>query len=289
MSVFGGILTGIGGIASLLGSLGLGNKKQSYDQLNPYASQTYGQFQDLLGQSDSKFQGLSSSAEGSANKLDGIQGAFGQLMESMRATRAPGVNEGFNLFQGRREGIMEDGRTMAEMFTQPYRERGEEVARRRADQAAQAAMANYGGAGFSGAAAGASSAAAADVLSNYELGIADRYGSIGSAYADNMMDVERGLSENAPQMQFQNLINSLLNQGSLNQSRGATIGSQAQLLSGLASEQGARSRQLLGGLGALSAPQYAEPMYTSPLSNAGAGFEAAGNMFSNPEFLNLFK
>jgi hypothetical protein len=285
----GGILGGLGGLSSMLGALGLGQTQGSYEQLNPYFDSTMRQFQDQYGASNSNLTRLLQRGENTTSRLGGVESALGRLNTELSGMRAPGVNEGFNLYQSRMDPIMSSARDMATMFTQPYREAAGNVAGRRANQAARDIMGQFGGQGFSGAAQSAASRAASDVLSDYETNVANMFGQIGSGFASNMLGQERSLAESGVQNRYSNLINQLLQRAGLEQARGATIEQEASLLGNLAGTEANRASGLRSNIGALSSPNYQEPIMNNPLGAIGQGLSGFGSMFSNPSFLGLFQ
>jgi len=289
LGAIGGILGGLGGLGSLLGGLGIGNRNVPIYNTNQYTDPTYGQFQDLLGQSDRQFGRYMGSATNKTNQLDAVQNALGRLENQMAGVSAPGINQGFGIFNRRQPLLMDQATEAAERFTQPYGTTARAVADRRAQDAVRKALGGVAGNAFSGAASAAASRAAGDVLGDFETDVARNFANISSQLYGNAANQERMMAEQAPQQRFANIINTLMQRAGLEQSRGNSMAQQAGLYSGLAGEQGARSRQLLGGLQALSMPSYAEQVQTSPLSEAGLALGGIGDMFANPDFQNLFK
>jgi uncharacterized phage infection (PIP) family protein YhgE len=289
LDAFSGILGGLGGLSSLLGGLGLGQSNIPYEQLNPYFNSTMNDFQRRYDQSDARLSQLLGRSEQTTNRLQGVQGNLANLMQELGGINAPTVNEGFNLYQSRMSPLMEQARQVASMFTQPYRQAAGDVADRRADDAARGVMGQFAGQGFSGAAQAAAAAAASDVLSDYESNVANMYGQIGSNFAGNALGQERGLSESGVQNRYANIINNLLQRAGLEQARGASIGQQAGLLGNLAGTEGQRASSLRNNIGALSSPNYQQPMTSNPLGALGQGLSGFGDMFGNPDFQNLFQ
>ena len=266
--------------SQLIGALS-GRKPVSFENINPYTGQMIDQFQDLLGQSDSRMQNLLSQAGSATGRLGGIESLLGGIQDQLGGIQAPGVDEGYNIYQQRRPELEEQALGMADRATQMYGERAGEVARRRADQAARDIMGQFGGQGYSGAASAAASRGAADVLSDYETDIARQRSGIAGGLLGQMLGQERGLAEQGVQTNFANTINNLLNQANLAGQRGNIFGQQAGLLGQLGSEYGTRSRGLLGGLGGLAAPQFQEATYERPGAATAMGIgSAASDLFS---------
>jgi len=288
LGTLGAVLSGLGGLSGLLGSLGLGKKKLDFENLNPYTDDTMREFKSALGTSDNAMNRYSTASEGSANRLSGIESILGNLAERINSIASPGVNAGYNLFNQRSGNLLDLGEQAARRFTSPFNEIGRDIADRRASEAAQNMMAQFGGSGYSGAAQSAASTAASDVMSDYEKELAGMYGNIGANISGNALNQERGLAEQAPQTQYSNTINSILQQAQLAQSRGGLLAQQGGLFGNLANQYGVRSNNLMSNIGALSSPQFQEPVYTSPLNSLGQGLSGMGNMFANPDFQNLF-
>lgn len=285
----GAILSGIGGLAGLLSSLGLGNRDVPYVNANPYTDKTFNQFQNDRQASNNRFNSLMGSAEGTASRMSGVQAQLQKLFGNMGSLHTPGKEEGFDLFKNRTQDLINLGKNAATEFSRPFKEKSSEIADRRAGQAAQQVMSTFGGAGYSGAAAGAASGAASDVFADYEKGMADMYGQIGSGITGQALSQERGLSENAPQQRFANLMNQLLQQANIQSTIGSSIGNQAGILGNLAGTQGQMSNALTNNIGMLSAPSYNEQITENPLAAFGQQLGGIGNMFSNPDFLGQFK
>lgn len=285
----GGVLSGLGGLGGLLGMLGIGRKDIPMNNLNQYTDKTFNRFSNELNDSNSLFKDFMGSAAGSANKIGGVNSALERLFGDMGALQGPNVNEGFNLYNQRVNPIMDIGQKAATMFTQPYREKGEEVARRRASQASQQMMSQFGGAGFSGAASAAASGAASDVFSDYETNLAQMFGNIGADITKQGLGQERGFTERAPQQRFENSLNQMLQQAQLQKSIGSLLGTQGGLFGQLAGTQGVRSANLTNNIGALSRPVYQEQVQENPFAAFMQGLGGMGDMFSNPDFANLFK
>jgi hypothetical protein len=288
MSIIGGLLTGLGGLSSILGGLGIGGKNVPMENANPYTDEMMKMFQSQLGASDQMFGNYASQAGGSASRMGGVESALQRLARDMGNITSPGVNAGYNLYESRKGDVLDFAEDAARRFTQPYREEASRTAERRASDAAQNIMSQFGGAGFSGAAQKAASSGAADVLSDYETNMAGMFGNMGANLAGQALGQERGLAEAAPQQRFANIINNLLQQAQLQQSRGSVLANQGSLYGNIANQYGSRSQNLLGQIGALSAPQYYEPTQTNPLGVIGQGLGGFGSMLSNPDFLNLF-
>ena len=223
----GGILSGLGGIGGLLGALGIGRKDIPFTNPNPYTDKTFNRFSNEYIESNQDLARLMGSTEGFANQLTGVKGQLEKLFGNMGAVHRPNANEGFEMFQQRTQPLIDLGQQAATTFTQPYREKGAEIAERKASQAAQRVMSQFGGAGFSGAAAGAASGAASDVFSDYESNLAQMYGTIGSGITGNALAQERGMTERAPQQGFENAINQLLQQAQIQNNLGSLLGNQA--------------------------------------------------------------
>lgn len=274
------ILKGVGGFGKILGGFGLGSEEVPYQNANSaYTDAAMQQFQSLLGNSDNQMDNYMRQAGEAASGMGGAAGDLERLQGLLAGTQGPNVNEGYNLYKSREGGIVDQARAMAEMFTQPYRETAGDTANRRADQAARGVMGQFGGQGFSGAAQAAASGAAGDVLSNYESNIANMFGNMGSTFAGNMLGAERGMAEAAPQQNFANTINSLLNQGNMAQNRGTMFGNQSSMFGNIGSNYGNRSNQLLGGIAGLSAPQYAEQVTANPFLDSMSAVDNFGSDF----------
>lgn len=285
----GGILSGLGGLGGLLGALGLGRKNVPFVNPNPYTDKTFNQYQNQLAESNKSLARLFGRSEGFANQITGVRGELENLFGNIGALQRPNIDEGFNLFQKRTQPLLDLGQRAAETFTRPYREEGKEIADRRASQAAQRVMSQFGGAGFSGAAKAAASGAASDVFKDYETNLAQMFGQIGSNVTNQALGQERGLSENAPQQRFANALNQILQQAQVQQTLGSLLGNQAGMFGNLAGIEGNRANTLLNNIGALSRPMYTEQIQENPFAAFSEGLGGMGDMFSNPDFVELFK